>query len=157
MLSFANCNYKTTKEVTIKKNSVIFIDTLKGYNKDLKVNLPEPIKFSQLIPNQRLSFTNIEELPYGKDSNYPINQNDGFYGRYTIVEKISSKHLSVCGYIDVRKEGKIDYSKFSDKNQVIWEILVASEIITIWDSIKVGIPRKVIEDFGRINNGLCIR
>jgi len=157
MLFLVNCNIKPSRKTYIKKDSIVHLDTLKGYNKDLKVNLPEPINLNLLKPIQRLSFTNIDELPFGKAPNYPNDNGDGFYGRYTIVEKISSKHLSVCGYIDVHKEGDIINSKFSDTNQVIWEICIASDILSVWDSIKVGTHRKVIEDFGRIHNGLCIR
>mgnify|MGYP005679964363 CR=1 FL=1 len=45
--------------------------------------------------------------------------------------------------------------KSTDTNQTIWEIHLETDIISVWDSIKVGMNRSDIEKFGKAKDGFC--
>jgi hypothetical protein len=81
----------------------------------------------------------------------------GFYGRYNLIDRRIIKGVPIAGHIDIFKIGKMSEWKSSDKNQRIWEIYLSTNILTVWDSISIGLPRQIINNFIHANNGFCIK
>ena len=63
----------------------------------------------------------------------------------------------VGGTIDIYKEGEMSDWKFSDSGQKIWKIHLKSNVISVWDSIYVGLSREKAEEFGQVNNAFCMK
>lgn len=88
---------------------------------------------------------------------YCDNAKDGFYGRYHLIDKSSRLLPAFKGEIDIFKTGKMGSWRSDDLNQKIWRIHLKSNLISVWDSITIGLTRKKIESFGKINNGFCVK
>lgn len=83
----------------------------------------------------------------------------GFYGSYYIIDKKYKDEIGrpIGAIITIYSNKKMSKWKASDKDQTIWEIHLKSDIISLWDSIKVGMIRNDIEKFGEANNAICIK
>ena len=79
----------------------------------------------------------------------------GFFGSYFLIDpgfEDENGHPT-SGTIIVHVTGKMKDWKSIDSNQTIWKINLKSDVISVWDSIHVGLSRKEIEDFSISNNG----
>lgn len=83
----------------------------------------------------------------------------GFYGSYSLIDKDFTDKIGspVGGRITVHSNNKMSEWKSTDKDQTIWKIHLKSDVISVWDSIKVGMKRSQIEAFGKANNGFCVK
>ena len=114
--------------------------------------IAEPFDLAQLEINPRLDFTSGGVAQESKKS-YCENSENGFYGRYNLVDKQIRNRHPVIGMIDIYKAGKMAEWKSSDPNQKIWCIHLMSDVISLWDSIHVGLSRAEIVAFAETNQG----
>lgn len=143
-----NKNSSDMKKIEIDKDSVI-IDLLE---KNIKAKLPEPLQLSKLETIHGLRFTSGGVSTKDKVQ-YCDSSENGFYGRYHLLD-FNSK-IEQAGIIDIFSPGKMYEWKPSDTNQTIWKIQLKSDIISVWDSIHVGLSREKIILFSQENNGSC--
>ena len=82
----------------------------------------------------------------------------GFYGSYFLVDKDFADEIGrpVAGIISIHSNRKMSEWKSTDTDQTIWKIHLKSDIISVWDSVKVGMTRNQVETFGKVNNGFCV-
>jgi hypothetical protein len=117
----------------------------------------EPIDFKNIQTAEFLDFTSgsIRQI---ETSDYCDSIKKGFYGRYTLLDKrrISDTITPIVGLIDIYMEGEMATWKFTDQGQKIWKINLTSDLLTVWDSIKVGLPKQKILQFGESHNAVCI-
>jgi hypothetical protein len=117
--------------------------------------IAEPFKLSEL---QKLKFTSgggqIIENHQKCDST-----GTGFYGCYFLIDNDFKDEIgrSVGGTITVHSKKEMSKWKSTDTDQTIWRIKLKSDVISVWDSIKIGLTRSEIEKFGIENNGFCIK
>ena len=83
----------------------------------------------------------------------------GFYGSYYLIDEEFEDEIGrpVGGIITIHSNKKMSDWKSTDTDQTIWKIHLKSDVISVWDSIKVGNTRSQIEKFGKENNGSCVR
>lgn len=83
----------------------------------------------------------------------------GFYGTYFLIDRdIAYKPGGpVGGTITIHSNKRMSDWKSTDINQTIWQIHLTSDVISVWDSVTVGLTRSQIEAFGKAHNGLCIK
>jgi hypothetical protein len=83
----------------------------------------------------------------------------GFYGSYHLIDPDFADEMGrpVGGVITIYSKNKMSGWKSTDTDQTIWKIHLKSDVISVWDSIKVGMTRTQIEKFGKANNGFCLR
>jgi hypothetical protein len=120
--------------------------------------IDEPIDFKEIQSADFLDFTS-GSIKHSETNNYCDSVKIGFYGRYTLIDKrlFNDTISPIVGFVDIYKKGEMTKWRFSDSDQKIWKINLKSDILTVWDSVRVGLPRKEIVDFGESQNGLCIR
>ncbi len=118
-------------------------------------NLSEPFFISE-----------IEQLQFTSGGVQSVNNNEycdtvskGFFGSYYLINRdFEDKNgIPVGGTIIVHALDKMKGWKANDTTQTIWKINLKSDVISVWDSIHVGLTRNEIENFNHINNGLCIK
>lgn len=116
--------------------------------------ISEPFNISQLEISDRLDFTS-GGLPKQDQQKYCENTQKGFFGRYHLIDRKSLFETPLVGTIDIYKPGEMSSWRASDTNQIIWKIFIKSDVISVWDSIRVGISRATVVEFGKTNNGVC--
>ena len=79
------------------------------------------------------------------------------YGRYNLISQNTTLEHPLVGTIDIYKPGKMSGWRASDTNQIVWKIHLKSDIISVWDSIHVGLSRDKVVQFAKTNNGLYIK
>lgn len=118
--------------------------------------LPEPFDISQLEATKGLYFTS-GVLSKKEQKEYCDNSENGLYGRYNLISQNTNLEHPLVGTIDIYKPGKMSGWKASDTNQIVWKIHLKSDVISVWDSIHVGLSRDKVIQFGKTNNALCIK
>lgn len=107
----------------------------------------------------------IAQLEYTSGGGQAVEKNEfcdnidkGFFGTYFLVDRdfTVATEQPIAGTITVHANGKMKDWKPEDSTQTIWEIHLKSAILSVWDSIHVGLPRTEIEHFGQQNQGLCV-
>jgi len=110
--------------------------------------------------------TDIDRLEFTSGSGKKIDQHiqcdsskNGFYGSYNLIDSNYSDKIGrpIGGTITIHSNKEMLNWKSTDTDQTIWEIHLKSNVISVWDSIKVGLPRFKVEKFGKVNNGRCIK
>ncbi len=83
----------------------------------------------------------------------------GFYGNYYLIDEdlLEKVQTPVGGIITIHSDNKTSGWKSTDTDQVIWKINLKSDVISVWDSIKIGMTRTEIEKFGKANKGFCVK
>lgn len=125
-------------------------------NQHKLTELPEPFNVSQLEYTKGLYFTS-GVLSKKEQKEYCDNSENGLYGRYNLISQNTTLEHPLVGTIDIYKPGKMSGWRASDTNQIVWKIHLKSDIISVWDSIHVGLSRDKVIQFGKTNNGLCIK
>ena len=158
LLVVASCtNQQTENQETLVDIQEINQDSMKVQllESHLKSKIDEPFQVSEI---DKLEFTSgggkeIEEHEKCDSSN------TGFYGSYFLIDPDYSDEIGrpVGGIITIHSNNKMSGWKSTDIDQTIWEIHLISDVISVWDSIKVGMSRNEIEKFGRTNNGFCVK
>ncbi len=118
--------------------------------------LPEPFDIVQIESTKGLSFTS-GVLSREDHKEYCDNSESGIFGRYYLIDQNSKLKHPVVGTIDIYKSEKKSNWLASDTNQKVWKIHLKSNVISVWDSIHVGLSRNKVIQFGQSNNGLCIK
>lgn len=113
------------------------------------LRLPEPLDFSQLEVNQRLDFTS-GGLPREDTEGYCGDLNSGFYGRYNLIDRMSDIEPPLVGTIDIYQPGKMSDWRFTDTTQFLQKITLKSDVISVWDSIHVGLLLREACAFKRV-------
>ena len=118
------------------------------------IELPEPFDVSKIETIVGLDFTSgiLPENDYGA---YCDNSESGIYGFYNLIDIRSKSRPQLVGGIDIYKPDKTSAWRASDTNQKVWRIHLRSEVISVWDSIQVGLTRDDIVEFGQANKGVC--
>jgi hypothetical protein len=125
------------------------------YERHLKSKISEPLKV-----------TNINRLNFTSSGGSTVRQNEfcdslksGFFGTYFLIDEDFSDEMGrpIGGTITVHVKGKMGSWKSDDTTQTIWKIHLMSDILSVWDSIHVGQTREDIEQFGKTNNGFCVK
>lgn len=116
--------------------------------------IDEPINVSDI---DKMKFTSGGGFSL-EDGEYCDSLKTGFYGSYFIIDENYSDIIGrpVGGRITVHSDGKMINWKSTDTNQTIWNIHLESDIISVWDSIHIGLTKSEIESFSSKNNGLCV-
>jgi hypothetical protein len=118
--------------------------------------IPEPFDISQIDSKKGLDFTS-GVLSKEDFKEYCDNSDNGIYGRYNLIDQNSELEHPVVGTIDIYKPDSESNWQASDSNQTIWKINLKSDVISVWDSIHVGLPRDKVVQFGQTNKGFCIK
>ncbi|WP_417610535.1 hypothetical protein [Owenweeksia hongkongensis] len=120
----------------------------------LRSQISEPFKVSNI---DRLNFTSGGGH-YGKQNELCDSLENDLFGIYYLIDENSSYNSGspVGGTITVHINGKMTSWRSDDTTQTIWKIHLISDVISVWDSIKVGLTKNKIVKFGQVNNGLCI-
>ena len=118
-----------------------------------KRNIEEPLNISEI---DKMKFTSGGGHDL-KDENYCYSIETGFYGSYSLIDEDYSDKIGrpVGGRILVHSRGAMADWKSTDTNQTIWRIHLVSDVISVWDTIKVGTPKNQIEKFAIANKGNC--
>ena len=119
----------------------------------LKSKIPEPFRIAEF---NRLDFTSGGS-PAQIRTEFCDSLTTGFFGNYYLIDKDFSdaNGRPVGGIITVHVVGKMGSWKADDTTQTIWKIHLLSDVISVWDSIHVGLTREEVERFGKANDGLC--
>jgi hypothetical protein len=158
LLVLISCTNQQT-EIQNKKSDV------KGLTKDslelqlvesyLNSKIAEPFQVSEI---DKLEFTSGggEELGNHKKCD---SSGTGFYGSYYLIDQNFADEMGrpVGGIITIHSDDNMAGWKSTDTNQTIWKIHLKSDVISVWDSIQVGMTRSQIELFGKANNGFCVK
>ena len=152
-LVLSSCaNQEKRKEFASKEEFDVDSISIGIINEQRSADLPEPLHISQLALIDRLDFTSgIIKKQYCDTSK------NGFYGRYNLIDRKSKRELPLAGTIDIYKPGKMSDWKSSDTNQTIWSIQLTTDVISLWDSIHVGLTREEVVNFGEANQGFCVK
>jgi len=118
--------------------------------------LPEPLEVSKLEFMSRLDFTS-GGLPSEDKKNYCDSSGIGFYGRYNLIDRRNQNIDALVGVIDIFKLGQMSNWKSSDSNQTVWKIHLKSDLISVWDSIHVGLTKDQIVQFVNANDGFFMK
>ncbi|MCF8374641.1 MAG: hypothetical protein K9H64_23685 [Bacteroidales bacterium] len=158
LLILISCaNQQTEKQGTSVDNKETNQDSLKVQllEAHLKSKIDEPFQVSEI---DKLEFTSGggKEIMEHKKCD---SSNTGFYGSYFLIDPdfADENGRPVGGIITIHSNKKMSGWKSTDTDQTIWEIYLKSDIISVWDSIKVGMSRNEIENFGKMNNGFCVK
>lgn len=83
----------------------------------------------------------------------------GFYGTYFLIDRDLANEPGgpVGGTITIHLNKSMSDWKSTDTNQTIWQIHLKTDVISVWDSVTVGMTRSQIEAFGKEHNGLCVK
>lgn len=121
----------------------------------LSSKIDEPLEISEIDKLEFTSGCGKEILEHKKCD----SSNTGFYGSYFLIDSDYADEMGrpVGGIITIYSNNNISGWKSTDTDQTIWEIQLKSDVISVWDSIRVGMTRNKIEKFGKINNGFCIK
>lgn len=110
--------------------------------------------------------TDIDSLNFTSGGGESVNQNEycdslnsGFFGTYFLIDEDFSDEMRrpVGGTITIHADGKMIGWKSDDTTQTIWKIHLKSDVISVWDSIHVGLTRGEIVKFGQAHNGFCMK
>tara|TARA_B100000963_G_C22416833_1_gene575835 strand:+ start:20 stop:643 length:624 start_codon:yes stop_codon:yes gene_type:complete len=153
-----SCSNQQT-EIRDKDNSVqeVTKDSLKLQLLESHLNskIAEPFQVSDI---DKLEFTSGggKEIENHKKCD---SSGTGFYGSYFLIDQdfVDEIGRPVGGIITIHKNNKMSEWKSTDTDQTIWKIHLKSDVISVWDSIKVGMTRSQIETFGKANNGFCVK
>ncbi len=118
--------------------------------------LPEPFDITQLKITDRFDFTS-GGLPKKDLQEYCENAEKGFFGRYNLIDRQSNLEPPIVGTIDIYKSGKMSSWRASDTNQTVWKINLKTDVISVWDSVHIGLPRDKVVQFGQSNKGFCMK
>lgn len=121
-------------------------------NKERFIKNPLNVEKLELI--NHLDFTSGGS-PEKKNFQSCFNNQKGFYGRYHLIDKTSKLLPVIKGHIDIFKEGQLGNWNANDKNQEVFKINLKTNLVVVWDSIKIGLHKKQIEQFSKVNYGLC--
>ena len=104
-----------------------------------KRNIEEPLNISEI---DKMKFTSGGGHDL-KAENYCYSIETGFYGSYSLIDEDYSDKIGrpVGGRILVHSRGAMADWKSTDTNQTIWRIHLVSDVISVWDTIKVGTPK----------------
>jgi hypothetical protein len=80
------------------------------------------------------------------------NTKIGFYGSYHVYNMYGPHEDA--GHITIYKEGKMSDWKASDTNQKVLHIELNSPIVSVWDSIKIGLTKSKIDSFAKKYNAV---
>jgi hypothetical protein len=121
----------------------------------LNSKISEPFQVSEI---DKLEFTSGggKEIEEHKKCD---SSSTGFYGSYYLIDQDFADEMGrpVGGNITIHSDNKMAGWKSTDTNQTIWEIHLESDVISVWDSIKVGMTRSEIVKFGKANDGFCVK
>jgi hypothetical protein len=119
----------------------------------LKSKIPEPFRIAEF---SRLDFTS-GGTPARIREEFCDSLTTGFLGNYYLIDKDFSdaNGRPVGGIITVHVDGKMGSWKSDDTTQTILKIHLLSDVISVWDSIHVGLTREEVERFGKANDGFC--
>ena len=121
----------------------------------LNSKIDEPFQVSEL---DKLKFTSGggEEMENHKKCD---SSNTGFYGSYFLIDQDFADEIgrAIGGTITIHSNKKMSAWKSTDTDQTIWKIHLKSDVISVWDSVKVGMARSQIEKFGKANKGFCVK
>lgn len=153
-----SCSNQQT-EIEEKNNSAhdITKDSLKLQLLESHLNstISEPFQISDIY---KLEFTSGggEEIENHKKCD---SLGTGFYGSYFLIDQDFADEIGrpVGGIITIHSNKKMSGWKSTDSDQTIWKIHLRSDVISVWDSIKVGMTRSQIETFGKANNVFCVK
>src|SRR5690606_25622822 len=118
--------------------------------------LPEPFDISRIETTKGFYFTS-GVLSRQEHNEYCDNSEIGIYGFYNLIDQNSKLEHPVASTIDVYKPGNASNWQASDTGQKVWKIHLNSDVISVWDSIHVGVSREKVVQFGQKNNGLCMK
>ena len=159
LLILISCSNQQT-EIIDKDNGVQEIEVtedslkLQLLESHLNSKIAEPFQVSEI---DKLEFTSGggEEIENHKKCD---SLGTGFYGSYFLIDRDFSDEIGpVGGIITIHSNKKMSGWKSTDTDQTIWKIHLKSDVISVWDSIKVGMTRSQIETFGKANNGFCVK
>lgn len=158
LLVLISCSNQQT-EIKDKDNGVqeVTIDSLKLQLLESHLNskIAEPFQVSDI---DKLEFTSGEgeEIENYKKCD---SSGTGFYGSYFLIDQDFADEIGrpVGGIMTIHSNNKMSEWKSTDTDQTIWKIHLKSDVISVWDSIKVGMTRRQIETFGKANNGFCVK
>jgi hypothetical protein len=153
---FSCLSLEVISQTAVSQNNIIVSSEAAALKNHFESQIAEPFNISTISLNHRLDFTS-GGLPKRNKENYCDSTSNGFYGRYNIIDRNITDTFPVVGHIDIFKKGKMSDWKSDDADQKIWEISLSSDILTVWDSVRVGLPRKDIVEFGQAHNGFCIK
>lgn len=156
-LMLVSCTNKQTTMNNYEENlQDTGIDSVKLQIKDshLIAKIGEPFQVENI---QKLEFTS-EVNESSVDNDYCDTIEKGTFGSYFLIDSDFSDEIGrpVGGIITVHYNNGKKGWRADDKTQTIWKIHLKSDVISVWDSIKIGMTLSQIENFGRENNGLCI-
>ncbi len=145
-------NQETSVDILETNQDSIKVQLLEAH---LTSKIDEPFQVSEI---DRLEFTSgggKEILEHKKCD----SSNTGFYGSYFLIDPDYADEIGrpVGGIITIYSNNKMSGWKSTDTDQTIWEIHLKSDVISVWDSIKVGMTRNEIEKFGKTNQGFCVK
>ncbi len=155
LISCSNHQEKSQVPLTEQKENIKDSITTEIIETYLKATIREPF----LVPDiDRLEFTSGSGQSV-IDNEYCDTVSNGFFGTYFLIDPdfADERGIPVGGTITVHSSGKMKGWKSNDTTQTIWEINLKSDIISVWDSIHVGLNRTEIENFSQVNKGLCVK
>jgi len=140
-------DFKNIKELRLVDNKnyrvVWQAETQVYIKKDYVTNLPVPFNVLDIDKIQGLKYTSGGSRA---DGSLCENTKNGFYGNYYLID-LKNKYER-AGIITIFKEGQ-DMSKWtpSDTSQQFRLINLKTDILSVWDSIHVGIPQSQLQLF----------
>ncbi len=120
-----------------------------------QARLPEPLVLSLLYTTDRLDNTS-GGLPNEDKATYCDSSEHGFYGRYNLIDRRIRNRVPVIGLIDVHNPGTMANWKVTDTTQRVWKISLTSDILSLWDSLHVGLRRDDVAQFNQLHQGECV-
>lgn len=107
--------------------------------------IPEPFQVSHI---GNLEFTS-GGLAKEKWAEFCSSSDNSFFGSYYLIDRNSTLPTPFTGTIIVSVNGNASKWEASDTTQVIWKINLKSDIISVWDSINIGLTKNEIIDFSK--------
>ena len=116
-----------------------------NYAQDIPLDkLQEPINFKNLKPNERFDFTagGLYEIKYDCE-----NIKSGYLGQYVLFDKKSDLKSPIVGTIHIYNKGLMSNWKFDDEDQKIMKLTLKSDVLTLWESIKIGNDKNTVDEY----------
>ena len=155
-LLIPSCENSTKKQ--LQNSTTAFLS-----NNSIKPEILKPSVDKQLP--EPFDIKNIDDLEFTsgmvsttKAYNKCFNVKTSSYGAYYLIDSKYSKtsnNLSSSNIITVRTPNEANNCKSTDTNQTVIKIHLKSDIIAVWDSIRVGISKTAVDEFTTNNLGYC--